>query len=433
MLKMRSFILSVLVGLLVGCAFGASLGAIRASLHPWKVDVEVNRGEFFVKLAEQEAAAEKEATPEKTVAASDPDKGPRAKIDETTFDFGILEKNPSSEKGEHSFYIENVGNEEMTLADGGKGCFCTTFTISKSRLKPGEKATVLFKWDAARSGGVFNQGIRVLTNDPNAKEVLFIVKGLYTAPIISDPPELFFPNASASAEVSRAFRVLGFEKNEDESPYDLQIEEIELSDPEHFEVSLDRDDLANLTDDDRENRLLSQTTNLFAGMLTMKPGMPQGSFQEILRLRTNSPKTPIFEIPIRGQISGSTIKVVGRLYDEKTSGQLRLDKVVQSTGADASLRLNIFDTMIVNEKTAYVKSVRPDWLKVELTYQPEEVQKATKLRMVDVNIQIAPGSPEGAFMGPEKEKLGEIVFAVGSSEDSMQEVVVPVRFAVVKE
>ena len=33
-------------------------------------------------------------------------------------------------------------------------------------------------------------------------------------------------------------------------------------------------------------------------------------------------------------------------------------------------------------------------------------------------------------MGPKKEELGEIVFSMGEKEESSQEIVIPVRFAV---
>ncbi len=360
-------------------------------------------------------------------------KNPRVKVDEVVFDFGIIEKNPSSERGEHPFYIENVGNADMTLADGGKGCFCTEFTISKTLLKPGEKATVLFKWDGARSGGVFNQGIRVLTNDPKQHEVTFAVKGLYTSPIVSDPNEITFQNAPANSDSSRVFRILGFEKNEDGTPFDLQITDVELSDSERFSVELQKSDLAELTEEDRKHKLFAQTTSLFSGVLTMKAGMPQGAFQELLRVRTNSSKMPILETTITGQIASNAVRVAGPLYNAKTTGQLALGSAPQSVGKTTTLRLTIFDKIPANAETVKVKSVRPDWLKVSLTYPDEELQKSSPIRLVEATIEVPAGSPQGAFTGPEKEQLGEIVFAIGLNEDSVQEVNVPVSFAVTSE
>ncbi len=419
---MRVFLATVVVGILFGLGVGYAIGEFQASLMPWNRSLEVNKGVALSKVGQDQsdAGSKKERR----------GKQPKVKVDEEVFDFGIIEKNPSTEKGEHKFYIENVGDADMTLADGGKGCFCTQFTISKGVVRPGEKATVTFTWDGARSGGVFNQGIRVVTNDPERKEVLFAVKGLYTSPIICDVGEIVFHNASSTQESARTFRIMGFEKNEDDSPFPLEIQSIEVTDPAHFEVSLTKDDISNLTEADLKSRLYEQTKNLFQGLVTMKPGMPQGAFQELIRLRTNSPQMPIVEISLSGQITGNAVKVNGALFDEKNTGTLRIDNVQQSVGKKTNIRMTIFDKIPANENTIKVKSVRPDWIKVNLTYPPEDLQKTSSIRLVEAEIEIPADSPQGAFMGPEKERLGEVVFSIGETEETSQEVVVPVRFAI---
>ncbi len=423
---MRAFLATVVVGILLGLGAGYAIGEFQASLLPWDRSLEVNKGVALSQVGQDSTGGQPGGAQKQERRG----KQPKVKVGEFLFDFGIIEKNPSTEKGEHKFYIENVGDADMTLADGGKGCFCTEFTISKGVLRPGEKATVTFTWDGARSGGVFNQGIRVVTNDPDRKEVMFYVKGLYTSPIVCDVGEIVFHNASSTQDSSRAFRIMGFEKNADDSPFPLEIESIEVTDPEHFEVTINKDDVANLTDEDRKSRLYQETTNLFQGLVTMKPGMPQGAFQEMIRLRTNSPQMPIVEISLSGQITGNAVKVNGALYDEKSTGVLRVDNVQQSVGKKTNIRMTIFDKIHADENTVKVKSVRPHWIKVSLTYPPEELQKTSPIRLVEAEIEIPANSPQGAFMGPEKEQLGEVVFSIGNTEESSQEVVVPIRFAV---
>lgn len=419
---MRVILSSIIIGVVLGVAIGFGAGTFHAAQYPWNPELEVRNGEF-ARDDQNNPGTEKDEEPT--------GKQPRAKVDEVAYDFGIIEKNPSTEKGEHPFYIENVGDADLTLADGGKGCFCTTFTISRTTLKPGEKATVLFKWDGARSGGVFNQGVRVLTNDPKMKEIVFAVKGLYTAPVVSQPSELAFNNATATSSSTRTFRLFGFERNDDGSPLDLQIEGTELSDPEHFTVELTKDDVANMTDEEKSNRLLQLATSVYNGSVVMGTGMPQGSFQELLRLRLNSPKTPIVEIPIRGSVMGREIKVLGPLYDDKSSGLLRLDDVPQGAGKTTTLRLFVFEPIPVNSETVFVKSARPDWIKVDFAYPDEELQRVSKARQIEATIEIPAGSPQGAFMGPGKDQYGEIVFQIGKDDETAQLVVVPVRFAVV--
>ena len=421
---MRAIVATVLSGALLGVGVGFGVGKIQSHHRFWTPQMEVNS---TVKAATDAVAN----AGSRADACVDCQHGPRVEVLETSFDFGILEKNAANEKGEHPFKIKNVGDETLTLANGGKGCFCTDFEISHKSLRPGETATVLFKWDAARSGGVFNQGVRVLTNDPQTPEVDFAVRGLYTAPIVCEPNEISFQNASATTETTRSFRLFGFEHNDDGTPFPLEILGVEVADSARLEFQIEKADLAELTDKERSHNLFSNTTNLFKGVATLKPGTPQGAFQEIVRVRTNSPKTPVLEIVVGGQVAGNTVRLSGRRYDDKGTGYLTLDSVSSRETTEEKLRLTIFDKIPTNAETVRVKSVRPAWLEVEFAYPPEELQKsAAPVRMVDATVRVPAGSPQGAFMGPSKEQLGEIVFAVGETPETTQEIVLPVRFAV---
>ena len=421
---MRAIVATVLCGALLGVGLGFGIGKFKSHYRFWTPQMEVNS---TVKAATAAVANADSVAPD----APDAKLGPRVEVLETSFDFGILEKSVANEKGEHPFKIKNVGDETLTLANGGKGCFCTDFEISHKSLRPGETATVLFKWDAARSGGVFNQGVRVLTNDPKAPEVDFSVRGLYMAPIVCEPNEISFQNASATTETTRSFRLFGFEHNDDGTPFPLEILGVEVADSARLEFKIEKADLAELTDKEREHNLFSNTTNLFKGVATLKSGMPQGAFQEIVRVRTNSPKTPVLEIVVGGQVAGNSVRLSGRRYDDKGTGYLTLDSVSSRETTEEKIRLTIFDKIPTNAETVRAKSVRPAWLEVEFAYPPEELQKsAAPVRMVDATVRVPAGSPQGAFMGPSKEQLGEIVFAVGETPETTQEIVLPVRFAV---
>ena len=421
---MRAIVATVLCGALLGVGLGVGVGKFKSNYRFWTPQMEIDS---TVKAATEAVA---NAGSDKTDASA-AQSGPRVEVLETSFDFGILEKSAANEKGEHPFKIKNVGDETLTLANGGKGCFCTDFEISHKSLRPGETATVLFKWDAARSGGVFNQGVRVLTNDPKAPEVDFAVRGLYTAPIVCEPNEIYFQNASATTETTRSFRLFGFEHNDDGTPFPLEILGVEVADSARLEFKIEKADLAELTDKEREHNLFANTTNLFKGVATLKSGMPQGAFQEIVRVRTNSPKTPVLEIVVGGQVAGNAARLSGRHYDDKATGYLLLDAVSSGKTTESPLRLTIFDKIPTNAETVRVKSVRPSWLEVEFKYPPEELQNSpAPVRMVDATVRVPAGSPQGAFMGPSKEQLGEIVFAVGATPETTQEIVLPVRFAV---
>ena len=168
---------------------------------------------------------------------------------------------------------------------------------------------------------------------------------------------------------------------------------------------------------------------MFKGTITIKPGMSQGSFQEVARIRTNDPQIPVLELMIEGQIVGS-YKISGTRYDRHNSGHLAIGSVSTKNTTTEKIRMTIFDKMTVTPETLKVARVRPEWLKVNINYPTVEAQKVLPVKLIDIEVVIPAGSPLGNFMGPAKDLLGEIVFQVGPEKDKMTDVVVPVQFAV---
>ncbi len=404
----------ILSALLVGAALGYYLGHYSADTIRWVDTLE-------------EAGVNLDTKDEKEIPVND-DSSPMVKVDNPVYDFGILEKNEANEKGVHDFILENVGGSELTLTEGGKGCMCTNFSISKKTLKKGEKGIVKFSWDGSRGGGVFEQSVRVSTNDPKQKELYLTVRGLYTAPIVSNPNQIVFHSIQQGTTIVRDFKVFGFEKDKDGKPFPLEITEATISNTNNFDIEIKKGTLDSMSDEEKSNTLLSKATTVFHGKLTLKPGLPQGAFQEVIRLKTNDKNLPMLEIMVEGQITGS-ITMSGNRYDRFGNGYLGIGSISSSQTTTERIRLTVVDKYIVNDKTVRVDRIRPDWLKVNFKFPDEELQKKMPAKMIDVEVSIPKGSPLGTFMGPARDKLGEVVFKVGP-EGAQQEIVLPVQFAV---
>ncbi|MDO5553951.1 MAG: DUF1573 domain-containing protein [Planctomycetia bacterium] len=399
-----------------GVALGLILGYVAATVSANKLQYEA-----AVLVVEEDE--------EKPASMREGQSTPEASAPETSFDFGVLDKNEQTEKGEHDFVITNTGDGVLTLRDGGKGCMCTSFAISRDSLKKGEKAIVKVKWDASRGGGVFNQGVRVVTNDPNKKEIVFNVHGLYTAPVLANPNQITFSGVSSSSSHTRDFKVFGFNKTTpDGQPFDMQILETSISNPENYEISIEKVGLDAMTQAEKEQRLFENAVNLFQGHLTLKSGQPQGTFQEILRIRTNDAQIPVLEVSVEGQVTGA-VTISGNVYD-KARGYMNIGSVSTRNETVEMLRLTVVDKRIINGETLRVASVQPDWLGVEVAYPDEEVQKTLPVKLLDVTVRIPKGSPQGNFVGPDKEHMGRIVFSLVGEEGAESEIIVPVRFAV---
>ncbi|MDO5581968.1 MAG: DUF1573 domain-containing protein [Planctomycetia bacterium] len=412
---MRTTILVILSAVIVGGALGFFLGYHTSQSAKWVSSLE----EAGIKIDEKKE-------PEKeNYDASDP----IVKVDNPIHDFGILEKNEKTEKGEHDFILENVGGSELTLSEAGKGCMCTNFTIVKKSLKKGEKTAVKYRWDASRGGGIFDQAVRVATNDPKHKEVYLTVRGLYTSSIVANPNQLVFSGIPFGNSAVREFKLFGFEKEKDGSPFPLKVESATVSDSAHFALEYTKGSLTDLTPEEKKHKLFTKATSVFLCKLTLKPGLPQGAFQEVIRFKTNDQKLPIMEMMVEGQIAGA-ITIMGNKYDRRNTGHLVIGSVSAGKTTKERIRLTIVDKFEANEKTVSVSHVHPSWVKVEFHYPDKEAQKSMPVKMVDVDIIIPKGSPQGNYIGPSKDKLGEVVFQIGPDEKNVRDIVLPLQFAV---
>lgn len=417
---MKSTVTVILAAIGVGALLGAMIGLYRNHVTRWDLSME------DVSYFEKEAAKAQEKV---EAAAAGKVKAPRVKLDEIEYDFGVMPLNDQTQTGSHDFTIENIGTETLKLTEKDKSCFCTNFSIAKKTLAPGEKTTCTVTWDGHSGGGDFKQSVIIGTNDPQATEFFFNVKGLYTSPIICNPNQVVFTGISNGQEHTRDFHILGFGKTEAGEPFPLEFSETKVSDPEHFVLSIEKGSLDEMTDGEKENKIFQQATSLYRASITIKPGLPQGSFQEVVQFKTNHPELPVLELMVEGQITGA-VTLSGTKYDKHGTGQLQIGPVSSRVTTSERLRMDIVNpTLTANAETVRVLRSRPEWLKVTFDYPAEELQKALPVKMIPITVEIPAGSPQGKFTGPGLAETGEIVFGIGAG-DSPQEVILPVNFAV---
>lgn len=419
---MKKNLQTVFFAVLTGAAVGILLGIWTADGRNWEIAME-NPEYWEARQAAQESVVQ-DALEGKIKTA-------RVETPEIEFDFGVKEKNQATVTGSHDFPVKNVGTAPLTLKEKSKSCFCTEFSIAKKTLLPGESTTVNVKWDAERGGGSFKQSVLISTNDPVRPEIFFNVKGLFSAPVVCNPNQLLFSGISNTEANSREFHILGFGSESDGTPKPLQISDadVTVSDPDHFEVTLQPGSLDEMTEEAKNNEVLGKATALIKGVMTIRPGLAHGAFQEIVRFKTARPELPFLEMMVEGQIAGS-ISISGAKYDKHKTGQLMIGPVSSAKGSVDSFRLTLFDpTVIADAKTVRVESVRPDWLKVRFHYPDAEVQKTMPVKWVDAEVEIPSGSPQERYSGPGLSATGEIVIGIGEGE-SCQEVILPVSFAV---
>lgn len=106
---------------------------------------------------------------------------PKLAFDETNFSFGRM---AVKAENSHSFVIRNEGEADLVMKTGKATCKCTTFSVEKEVLKPGEETKLVINWHGGPSPDRgFSHGGPLYTNDPKNKEVMFTVKGAIEMPV----------------------------------------------------------------------------------------------------------------------------------------------------------------------------------------------------------------------------------------------------------
>ncbi len=387
-------VLSCVLGVLVG--FGTAKSAL--TINAWNPQLESIKHEELVRKAAKNAF----------------NPNAKASAPETLHDFGIKD---IKEKGQHVFKVSNVGTAPLTLEVNKTTCSCTGIDPQKQTVAPGGTGSLTVKWNAERAMGFFKQGGTVVTNDESHPEIYFAIQGIFTAPIMLSSPLLAFPNISPTQQYSGKIRIYGFEKEP------LDILSSEWSDKEHFDLSIEP---SKLNEKEKEDPVNRNAKTVFEGTVTIKPGLPMGSFQEKFVIKTNSVGEPNVEFMVRGQVYSGNITLTGMGFN-KDSGVAILGKtgVGQRLAKDVSI---MFSGLAASQANLKVKEVKPDWLKTTLT-EPKEIGGETSRRRVySLTIEIPANAPVCNYIKADEENVAMVVLDTGLAETPILKV--PVQFAV---
>ena len=98
--------------------------------------------------------------------------GPQASVDRELHDFGVITQYGGTV--DTDFTLTNTGEETLTIGTLTTSCSCTSATIAKQSLLPGESTVVNVVFDPdfhEEPVDVFKRTVFIPTNDPNTPEV----------------------------------------------------------------------------------------------------------------------------------------------------------------------------------------------------------------------------------------------------------------------
>jgi hypothetical protein len=318
----------------------------------------------------------------------------------------------------HVFTIKNVGEAPLLLNKGESTCRCTTFDVEKTELEPSESTSVKIEWHATVPPGDFGQSAKVNTNDPARPQISFRISGKVTFSYTVQPTNLVFTGISANQPASAEVKIYSYR------PGDLEIVgEPKLSDEQtvkYFSVETKP----------MSTEMIQENPEAASGILatiTVKPGLPLGTFHQTVDLKLSLKENPVVSLPIEGSVV-SDLHVVGRGWDDDHS-LLTFETVNSEEGATAHLFIlagGPYRKQIHPKIISVTPDVTPPLLKATLG-DPMDSEGSDQTR-IPLTIEIPPGSRSAIHLGGAEGKLGEIIIETGHPEAPTMKI--RVRFAV---
>jgi len=316
---------------------------------------------------------------------------PAVAVDREEYDFGTMDIDA---EGSHDFLITNTGKGVLKLVASETSCRCTLSKLDKDEVQPGDSATVAMAWTSNDSIGPYRQTAVIFTNDPSQPRVTLTISGRIITAARAVPDELIFSTLSAGQSADAEVSIYCYL----DEP--LEIASFKLDDSttaEYFDAAFEP------LDADR----LSEEPGAVSGQLmkvTLKSGLPQGSFRQKILLSTNLETSQTLTVSIEGVI-GSDIAVVGRGFNVRT-GILSLGTISGKAGVRRMLMLIVRGPHHKEVKFTPVE-ITPDMLNVEIG-EPTEINNDT-VSQFPLTIQIPKGGRPANHLGSKQGKLGEIL------------------------
>jgi hypothetical protein len=100
---------------------------------------------------------------------------PRAVIEETTHDLGVLDP---ADDCKHLFVVRNEGSAPLTVVKAGTTCKCTVSMLPREAIPPGKGGPVeIGLKEEQKEDGPFRHTATFLTNDPNSPRIELTIEG----------------------------------------------------------------------------------------------------------------------------------------------------------------------------------------------------------------------------------------------------------------
>lgn len=186
------------------------------------------------------------------------------------------------EKPQITFTISNNGDETLKLTDVHTTCGCTVAELTAGVIAPGSSVTVIVTFDSRGYSGEIRKAVTVTTNDPQHGSLSLAFEGEVFTRFEIEPSVLYLRDVEQ--DKGKVVELI-FQDNTD-----------------------DRIEITDLKVDDRRLTARAVRTSPVGSryrakiVVTVPPGLPLGSFDTHLKVKTNDRLVPGDSIYIIGKI-----------------------------------------------------------------------------------------------------------------------------------
>ena len=390
----RTLLIAVFVSCLFGTLLGLGIARSFLAINGWQLEAETQSYEKLVQIAHE--------------LVTNPNA--QASIEYTTYNFGVKDVKSS---GAHDFLITNVGTEDLILFVDKTTCSCTGIDITPSHVPPGKTAKCHLRYNAERAmPGKFSQGGTVRTNDPDNREILLLVEGIFTNPVVVQPPAVHVPRVPSGTTQTATVRFYGYENEP------LQLSAPTWTDREHIDFQWSS---SKIPETEGTDTTLAVAKWVVEGTITIKPGLPVGSFQDRFQVLTNYPSLPSVTFPVSGQITGN-VSVSGQWYNRET-GVAHLGQTIRGKSISREISVQISGPS-AQSTSVEIKTVEPDWIGTTLS-PPRD---AGPRRMFTLTVEIPENAPTGSYVFGSDGTQAQITLE--TNDDSVPVLRIPLQFVV---
>lgn len=283
------------------------------------------------------------------------DEAPRVVLDESAFDFGMVERGA---KIEHTFRLANRGTGELRIDHVKGSCGCTVGVASASQVPGGGDGRVLVTLDTSGMAGRITKVVNVYTNDAASPVVGLTMTGEIVADTVLSPNPLYLGRVRRGERIRREVLM-----RPGRPGGTTAVTRVETS------GSVVQATLEQLPDGPGQRLVVE-----------LRRDLPLGRFSEQLTLHTTSTHEPTLRLTVFGSVEGDVVV----LPPQVTFGVTR---------SDAALERELFIRNRGERPLTVTRVAVPDDV---ATYQLETIEEGLEYR---VKLRLREGLHAGKIQG----------------------------------